>query len=72
MLLVAHASSLDACTRQLQGRGHQSPQDFIQVVRKVGLRGYGLFLLPKAAGGEPRRSEEKPSPCSSLLPMERC
>ncbi|XP_059932202.1 ubiquitin-associated and SH3 domain-containing protein B-like [Gadus macrocephalus] len=40
VLLVAHASSLDACTRQLQGRGHQSPQDFIQVVRKVPYLGF--------------------------------
>ena len=45
VLLVAHASSLDACTRQLQGRGHQSPQDFIQVVRKVRPR-IRLWPLP--------------------------
>lgn len=35
VLIVAHASSLEACTRQLQGRGPQSAKDFIQVVRKV-------------------------------------
>lgn len=35
VLIVAHASSLEACTRQLQGRSPQSPKDFIQVVRKV-------------------------------------
>lgn len=35
VLIVAHASSLEACTRQLQGRGPLSPKDFIQVVRKV-------------------------------------
>lgn len=35
MLIVAHASSLEACTRQLQGRGPLSPKDFIQIVRKV-------------------------------------
>ncbi|KAJ3590524.1 hypothetical protein NHX12_008474 [Muraenolepis orangiensis] len=40
VLLVAHASSLDACTRQLQGRGHQNPQDFIQGVRKVPYLGF--------------------------------
>lgn len=35
VLIVAHASSLEACTRQLQGRSPQSTKDFIQVVRKV-------------------------------------
>lgn len=35
MLIVAHASSLEACTRQLQGRSPLSPKDFIQIVRKV-------------------------------------
>ncbi|CAL8359997.1 unnamed protein product [Merluccius merluccius] len=40
VLIVAHASSLDACTRQLQGRGHQNPKDFIQVVRKVPYLGF--------------------------------
>lgn len=35
MLIVAHASSLEACTRQLQGRSPLSPRDFVQVVRKV-------------------------------------
>ncbi|XP_046891615.1 ubiquitin-associated and SH3 domain-containing protein B-like isoform X2 [Hypomesus transpacificus] len=35
VLLVAHASSLEACTRQLQGRSPQNAKDFIQVVRKV-------------------------------------
>lgn len=35
VLIVAHASSLEACTRQLQGRSPQSAKDFIQVVRKV-------------------------------------
>ncbi|KAG8002268.1 Ubiquitin-associated and SH3 domain-containing protein B, partial [Nibea albiflora] len=37
VLIVAHASSLEACTRQLQGRGPQSAKDFIQVVRKAKL-----------------------------------
>lgn len=35
VLIVAHASSLEACTRQLQGRSPPSPKDFIQIVRKV-------------------------------------
>lgn len=35
VLIVAHASSLEACTRQLQGRSPLSSRDFIQVVRKV-------------------------------------
>ncbi|XP_053728500.1 ubiquitin associated and SH3 domain containing Bb isoform X2 [Synchiropus splendidus] len=35
VLIVAHASSLEACTRQLQGRSPQSAKDFIQVVRKI-------------------------------------
>lgn len=35
VLIVAHASSLEACTRQLQGRSPLSPKDFIQIVRKV-------------------------------------
>lgn len=35
ILIVAHASSLEACTRQLQGRSPQTSKDFIQVVRKV-------------------------------------
>uniref|UniRef100_A0A3P8V128 Ubiquitin associated and SH3 domain containing Bb n=1 Tax=Cynoglossus semilaevis TaxID=244447 RepID=A0A3P8V128_CYNSE len=40
VLIVAHASSLEACTRQLQGRGPRSPKDFIQVVRKIPYLGF--------------------------------
>ncbi|KAI4814989.1 hypothetical protein KUCAC02_005160 [Chaenocephalus aceratus] len=40
VLIVAHASSLEACTRQLQGRGPQSAKDFIQVVRKIPYLGF--------------------------------
>ncbi|XP_037312268.2 ubiquitin associated and SH3 domain containing Bb [Pungitius pungitius] len=40
VLIVAHASSLEACTRQLQGRGPQSVKDFIQVVRKIPYLGF--------------------------------
>ncbi len=35
MLIVAHASSLEACTRQIQGLTPQTAKDFVQVVRKV-------------------------------------
>ncbi|KAL0973054.1 hypothetical protein UPYG_G00198290 [Umbra pygmaea] len=35
ILIVAHASSLEACTRQLQGHSPQNSKDFIQVVRKI-------------------------------------
>ncbi|XP_061638528.1 glucuronokinase with putative uridyl pyrophosphorylase isoform X5 [Phyllopteryx taeniolatus] len=35
VLIVAHASSLEACTRQLQGFVPRSAKDFIQVVRKI-------------------------------------
>lgn len=45
VLIVAHASSLEACTRQLQGRSPQSPKDFIQVVRKVCSHSVHLLLL---------------------------
>ncbi|XP_029699834.1 ubiquitin-associated and SH3 domain-containing protein B-like isoform X3 [Takifugu rubripes] len=40
VLIVAHASSLEACTRQLQGRSPLSPRDFVQVVRKVPYLGF--------------------------------
>uniref|UniRef100_A0A8C4DXG6 Ubiquitin associated and SH3 domain containing Bb n=1 Tax=Dicentrarchus labrax TaxID=13489 RepID=A0A8C4DXG6_DICLA len=40
VLIVAHASSLEACTRQLQGRSPQSAKDFIQVVRKIPYLGF--------------------------------
>ncbi|KAM7399822.1 hypothetical protein PAMP_019066 [Pampus punctatissimus] len=40
VLIVAHASSLEACTRQLQGRGPHSAKDFIQVVRKIPYLGF--------------------------------
>lgn len=43
VLIVAHASSLEACTRQLQGRSPQSAKDFIQVVRKV--CSYRIFVF---------------------------
>lgn len=36
VLIVAHASSLEACTRQIQGLSPQNSKDFVQVVRKVG------------------------------------
>lgn len=35
VLIVAHASSLEACTRQIQGLSPQNSKDFVQVVRKV-------------------------------------
>ena len=35
VLIVAHASSLEACTRQMQGLSPQNSKDFVQVVRKV-------------------------------------
>lgn len=35
VLIVAHASSLEACTRQLQRRRPLTPRDFVQAVRKV-------------------------------------
>ncbi|KAJ0062125.1 hypothetical protein NL108_015716, partial [Boleophthalmus pectinirostris] len=34
VLIVAHASSLEACTRQMQGLSPQNSKDFVQVVRK--------------------------------------
>ncbi|XP_010891972.1 ubiquitin associated and SH3 domain containing Bb [Esox lucius] len=40
ILIVAHASSLEACTRQLQGRSPQNSKDFIQVVRKIPYLGF--------------------------------
>ncbi|XP_014017956.1 ubiquitin-associated and SH3 domain-containing protein B [Salmo salar] len=40
ILFVAHASSLEACTRQLQGRSPQTSKDFIQVVRKIPYLGF--------------------------------
>ncbi|XP_061574723.1 ubiquitin-associated and SH3 domain-containing protein B-like isoform X2 [Cololabis saira] len=40
VLIVAHASSLEACTRQLQGRSPQTAKDFIQVVRKIPYLGF--------------------------------
>uniref|UniRef100_A0A671UE14 Ubiquitin associated and SH3 domain containing Bb n=1 Tax=Sparus aurata TaxID=8175 RepID=A0A671UE14_SPAAU len=40
VLIVAHASSLEACTRQLQGRSPQSAKDFVQVVRKIPYLGF--------------------------------
>uniref|UniRef100_A0A3B3VMM3 Ubiquitin associated and SH3 domain containing B n=1 Tax=Poecilia latipinna TaxID=48699 RepID=A0A3B3VMM3_9TELE len=40
VLIVAHASSLEACTRQLQGRSPQNAKDFIQVVRKIPYLGF--------------------------------
>ncbi|OCT70508.1 ubiquitin-associated and SH3 domain-containing protein B [Xenopus laevis] len=35
VLIVAHASSLEACTRQLQALTPQNSKDFVQVVRKI-------------------------------------
>lgn len=35
ILIVAHASSLEACTCQLQGLSPQNSKDFVQMVRKV-------------------------------------
>lgn len=43
VLIVAHASSLEACTRQIQGLTPQNSKDFVQVVRKV-----SVLLLPTA------------------------
>uniref|UniRef100_A0A665UBM6 Ubiquitin-associated and SH3 domain-containing protein B n=1 Tax=Echeneis naucrates TaxID=173247 RepID=A0A665UBM6_ECHNA len=40
VLIVAHASSLEACTRQLQGLSPQNSKDFVQVVRKIPYLGF--------------------------------
>ncbi|XP_029429635.1 ubiquitin-associated and SH3 domain-containing protein B isoform X2 [Rhinatrema bivittatum] len=40
ILIVAHASSLEACTRQLQGLLPQNSKDFVQVVRKIPYLGF--------------------------------
>lgn len=40
VLIVAHASSLEACTRQMQGLNPQSSKDFVQVVRKIPYLGF--------------------------------
>ncbi|XP_028322297.1 ubiquitin-associated and SH3 domain-containing protein B [Gouania willdenowi] len=40
VLIVAHASSLEACTRQIQGLSPQNSKDFIQVVRKIPYLGF--------------------------------
>lgn len=40
ILIVAHASSLEACTRLLQGLSPQNAKDFVQVVRKIPYLGF--------------------------------
>ncbi|XP_042199880.1 ubiquitin associated and SH3 domain containing Bb isoform X2 [Callorhinchus milii] len=40
ILIVAHASSLEACTRQLQGLSPSNAKDFVQVVRKIPYLGF--------------------------------
>ncbi|XP_059812919.1 ubiquitin-associated and SH3 domain-containing protein B-like isoform X2 [Hypanus sabinus] len=40
VLIVAHASSLEACTRQLQGLSARNSKDFVQVVRKIPYLGF--------------------------------
>uniref|UniRef100_A0A3B3ZGI0 Ubiquitin-associated and SH3 domain-containing protein B n=1 Tax=Periophthalmus magnuspinnatus TaxID=409849 RepID=A0A3B3ZGI0_9GOBI len=40
VLIVAHASSLEACTRQMQGLSAQNSKDFVQVVRKIPYLGF--------------------------------
>uniref|UniRef100_A0A4W4G0D6 Ubiquitin associated and SH3 domain containing Ba n=1 Tax=Electrophorus electricus TaxID=8005 RepID=A0A4W4G0D6_ELEEL len=40
VLIVAHASSLEACTRQMQGLNPQNSKDFVQVVRKIPYLGF--------------------------------
>lgn len=40
VLVVAHASSLEACTRQMQGLTPQNSKDFVQVVRKIPYLGF--------------------------------
>uniref|UniRef100_A0A672FSA8 Ubiquitin associated and SH3 domain containing Ba n=1 Tax=Salarias fasciatus TaxID=181472 RepID=A0A672FSA8_SALFA len=40
VLIVAHASSLEACTRQIQGLTPQNSKDFVQVVRKIPYLGF--------------------------------
>ncbi|KAM6969937.1 ubiquitin-associated and SH3 domain-containing protein B [Aplochiton taeniatus] len=40
VLFVAHASSLEACTRQMQGLSPQNSKDFVQVVRKIPYLGF--------------------------------
>uniref|UniRef100_A0A8B9GKJ1 Ubiquitin associated and SH3 domain containing Bb n=1 Tax=Astyanax mexicanus TaxID=7994 RepID=A0A8B9GKJ1_ASTMX len=43
VLIVGHASSLEACTRQLQGQTLRNSKDFVQVVRKV--HTFPFFLI---------------------------
>lgn len=40
ILIVAHASSLEACTCQLQGLSPQNSKDFVQMVRKIPYLGF--------------------------------
>ncbi|XP_075460397.1 ubiquitin-associated and SH3 domain-containing protein B isoform X5 [Ascaphus truei] len=40
ILIVAHASSLEACTRQLQGLTPRNSKDFVQLVRKIPYLGF--------------------------------
>uniref|UniRef100_H3D2H0 Ubiquitin-associated and SH3 domain-containing protein B n=1 Tax=Tetraodon nigroviridis TaxID=99883 RepID=H3D2H0_TETNG len=40
VLIVAHASSLEACTRQIRGLTAQNSKDFVQVVRKIPYLGF--------------------------------
>ncbi|XP_039220026.1 ubiquitin-associated and SH3 domain-containing protein B [Crotalus tigris] len=40
ILIVAHASSLEACTCQLQGLSAQNSKDFVQMVRKIPYLGF--------------------------------
>lgn len=40
VLIVAHASSLEACSRQIQGLTPQTSKDFVQVVRKIPYLGF--------------------------------
>ncbi|XP_055736009.1 ubiquitin-associated and SH3 domain-containing protein B-like isoform X2 [Salvelinus fontinalis] len=50
ILIVAHASSLEACTRQLQGRSPQTSKDFIQVIRKIPYLGFCTCEEQSATG----------------------
>jgi ubiquitin-associated SH3 domain-containing protein len=40
ILIVAHASSLEACTCQLQGLSPQNSKDFVQIVQKIPYLGF--------------------------------
>lgn len=61
VLIVAHASSLEACTRQIQGLSPQNSKDFVQVVRKVSSALSQMLLL------SPSCTHPLPVPACSLF-----